>query len=242
MNPAPENHPIRPELVARKLESVRNFEHEDVLAEITDEPRLVELLWFLQWISSEWISSGENYAGGLRKFARELIADSADLIGTATMPEEEYLWSIEMRHAIRHELPNSVQRDLGIRDIKTACINLLPGDECDRDFDEEERERARVDAARARLERLARTDVLVCAEAAGDELAGYLQTLCEGTAIRFRREKGRRHCGYEDMEAPWYLARVAAAFQPADQQTKGLRAHRDVATRGRRLDSKPRQS
>lgn len=30
-------------------------------------------------------------------------------------------------------------------------------------------------------------------------------------------------------------------FQPADKQTKGVRAHRDVATRGRRLDNKSRK-
>ncbi len=57
---------IRPDLLASKLERISNFEYEDVRIQIADEPRLTEMLWFIQWASMP-----ENYAGGLKRFCDE---------------------------------------------------------------------------------------------------------------------------------------------------------------------------
>ena len=51
MSAPAENTPIRPALVAAKLAKIRNFEDEWLHLEISEEPRLVEALWFLQFIS-----------------------------------------------------------------------------------------------------------------------------------------------------------------------------------------------
>ncbi|HEY1768734.1 MAG TPA: AAA family ATPase [Chthoniobacterales bacterium] len=72
--------PVRSELLAAKIEKLRNFESPELFDEFSAEPRLFSLLWFL-----EYVSKPGNYAGGLTKFAGDCISASADLIGTPTM-------------------------------------------------------------------------------------------------------------------------------------------------------------
>ena len=64
-----ENHLIRPELIACKLRRARNFESEELLADITADPRRVEILWALQYLSQPG-----NYPGGIRRLASNLVA------------------------------------------------------------------------------------------------------------------------------------------------------------------------
>jgi hypothetical protein len=59
---------INPVKIADKLYAVMNFQIPGVLQEIEKEPRLVEALWFLQWISVP-----ENYSGGLGKFSSDFV-------------------------------------------------------------------------------------------------------------------------------------------------------------------------
>lgn len=72
------NRPINPESVASKLAAIRNFDQPAVAEEFAAQPRFVEAILFLQWVSQP-----DNYAGGLRRFAADLIVASGDLIGTA---------------------------------------------------------------------------------------------------------------------------------------------------------------
>src|ERR1700688_3839546 len=72
--------PIRPELLAAKMEKIENFEQPRLLDEFAQNPKLVRTLWFLQWVSQP-----SNYAGGLTKFSEDLIDASGDLIGTKRM-------------------------------------------------------------------------------------------------------------------------------------------------------------
>lgn len=99
--------PIRPEVVAAKLAALRNYDQPEILEQITKEPRLVELLWFIQWHSFQ--------PGGLRKFVENFLSTSADLVGTPSMtrfglPVEKY--SSEQCLTVWREFPRSVQQAL----------------------------------------------------------------------------------------------------------------------------------
>ncbi|MCX6924502.1 MAG: hypothetical protein NT154_14990 [Verrucomicrobia bacterium] len=61
----PENT-IRPELVAAKLASADNLERPELAEQIKSTPRLVEMVWFIQWRSFQ--------PGGLSAFSADLLA------------------------------------------------------------------------------------------------------------------------------------------------------------------------
>lgn len=77
------SHPItsiNPLKVAEKLDAARNFQLPAVLEEIENEPRLVEALWFLCWVSLS-----ENYAGGLSKFAADFVEKYKGEVGPESL-------------------------------------------------------------------------------------------------------------------------------------------------------------
>ncbi len=57
--------PIRPELLAGKLAAIRNYEHPKTLEQISERPRLVEMLWFIQFMSMQ--------PGGLLRFCEDMF-------------------------------------------------------------------------------------------------------------------------------------------------------------------------
>src|ERR1017187_5438711 len=68
---------IRPEAVADKLAAIRNHEYPELLAQITAQPRLAEMMWFLQYTSMQ--------PGGLVKFCADMLEQLPGRFGTATM-------------------------------------------------------------------------------------------------------------------------------------------------------------
>lgn len=74
------NSPIPAQLVAEKLSAVRNYESPLVQKEIEANPRFVEVLWFLQWVSSY-----RNFAGGIERFVDELLSECGHLLGSEPM-------------------------------------------------------------------------------------------------------------------------------------------------------------
>ncbi|MGI8431923.1 MAG: AAA family ATPase [Chthoniobacterales bacterium] len=72
--------PIRPELIAAKIEKLRNFELPELFDEFTDEPRFIRALLFLQYVSKP-----DNYPGGLTKFAEDFCESCRDQVGTVAM-------------------------------------------------------------------------------------------------------------------------------------------------------------
>lgn len=94
---------VSPFDVAAKLSAVRNFSYEKVRKEIEAEPRFVEILWWLQWVSCH-----ENYLGGLERFAEDLIATSGDLIGTPHMRKlKQGVFTQSDLNEIRGEIPQA---------------------------------------------------------------------------------------------------------------------------------------
>jgi len=71
---------INPVKIADKLYAVMNFQIPGVLQEIEQEPRLVEALWFLQWVSNP-----ENYSGGLGKFVSDFVEKYRNEVGPESL-------------------------------------------------------------------------------------------------------------------------------------------------------------
>jgi len=92
--------PIRPELLAAKLAAIRNYEYPKLLAQMSANSRLAEMLWFLQAMSLR--------PGGLLKFVEDLVAEFPERLGTPTMlaaKSENYRTSEKL--AIFYELPKA---------------------------------------------------------------------------------------------------------------------------------------
>jgi hypothetical protein len=68
---------IRPESLARKLAAIRNYEYPELLAQLEAQPRIIEMLWFLQYMSMQ--------PGGLVKFCADMAAQLRQRFGTETM-------------------------------------------------------------------------------------------------------------------------------------------------------------
>ena len=163
------------------------------------EPRRVEVLLFLQYVSQP-----ANYPGGLRKFTADLLAESQDLLGTERMRAlgEKQLTPREARE-IYEALPQSARDKLGgthraFDTIRCACEEFgeLTGAERQEDesrFNEE------------LMELFARIDWPVyrdlCARRAEEYLCDFLRALCEQPHVEFIGER-----------SVWYFPEVVPAI------------------------------
>lgn len=209
--------PFRPELVAKKLNLIRNFEHPEILDEITARPRLTEVLWFLTFVSRN-----ENYAGGLRKFSTDLIAESADLLGTAAMQAHgNPPYPEALRQTFYEEIPSPHRWDFGLgADSDFEDWSMEPLFDEHGDSSRQDGRSRRADAAdkarnqKANSERRGQSMNAGFAqrlrEIAIAELPQYLLNLCERSEVHFTRAAvPQPHLGGE--RAPWYFVRVADA-------------------------------
>jgi hypothetical protein len=91
--------PIRIETVAGKLAAIRNLEYPELLEQLQDNPRLLHVLLFLEFLS--------RLPGGWAKFCPDFTVRYAERIGTKTMlaitrPGE---YSMQDREAIWRSIP-----------------------------------------------------------------------------------------------------------------------------------------
>lgn len=211
MRDASDYTPIRPELIAKKLDQVRNFELLEILEEMTEQPRLAEVMWFLAFVSRN-----ENYPGGLRKFSKDLIAQSTDLLGTHTMQAHSAApYPEALREAIFNEIPNKHRWDFCYDpEVERWDAAALMADDSEDAWEREEREGK---ARRELLEKEAREKtrhhmkdgfIELLQPIAESELAQYLLDLCERPDVRFTRPK----LSGGGQRAPWYFPRIAAAI------------------------------
>ncbi len=70
---------ICPLAVSNKLKAIRELREPKLAEQLNDEPRLAELLWFLQWRSHQ--------PGGLDKFVQEFLLEFPECIHTRQMAE-----------------------------------------------------------------------------------------------------------------------------------------------------------
>ncbi len=154
---------IRPEIVASKLAAATNLTQPALANEFAKQPRLMELLWFLQWQSMQ--------PGGLEKFALDLIAEFPVHVGPAALVNAP---PGELNHAqcleIWRKFPKDYQRGIGRAD--TWQLDSLTGTPQESDAD-----------IMARLNRQAFTDS--AAQAAHDKLPAWLAALCDEISQTF---------------------------------------------------------
>lgn len=207
--------PIRPELLAAKLEKIGNFEHPRLLEEFIARPELRPLLCHLQYVSQP-----HNYAGGLGKFAANLIESSTDLIGTAHMQKTPAADRYTLRDAVTifRELTSDARYDVFGCNCELFEEAFLYG----------QHEKAiplgesRRDWVPQFLDGLTPARALqICTEEAQSRLAEYLKGVCELPHV------GLLPATREEHGAPWYFVHVAnalAAFinQSAEEQRAKL--------------------
>jgi hypothetical protein len=203
--------PIHAEILASKIEKLENFELPDLFDEFVAEPRLIRVLWFLQFVS--W---PQNYPGGLTKFTADFIAACGDTLGTAhmaTRPKGE-LYDLPQAIEVLGDVP-SCQRSklLGSNDSLFQEVFLS---------DEHDEWEERLDPAYIRAHRkewkaqfLAASSPRrvreVCAEAAGEKLAEYFKRLCEDWNVSFVTHDSTSYVVRLEG-APWYFASVGNAL------------------------------
>ena len=104
--------------VAKKLEAIRNHEYPELLVQLAAQPRLPEMLWFLQYISMQ--------PGGLVKFCADMAAQLPQRFGTETMraarrPE----YTLQEKRSISGEIPYKYNpaalKDPDAMDRRVSC-------------------------------------------------------------------------------------------------------------------------
>jgi hypothetical protein len=237
--------PIRPELLAAKIEKIENFEQPELLEEFAAEPRLVRALWFLQFVSHP-----ENYAGGLSRFAHDLIAAQSEKVGTRHSVEanaHQGHYALADAIEIFRELPHDARRQLFGED--TNLMEDAYRSSCDVDDSEfveywpdlrkpTTRQRPKIWNAWLRKTLTIEAVRSVCARAAQDGLADYLKNLCELPHASFRRSAAKGYC------APWYFEAVADALltfiDSRAEQMRSLIAETEITREIRRWTAKSR--
>jgi hypothetical protein len=214
--------PIQPELLAAKLEQIRNFQHPRLLEEFGENPKLAHALWFLQWVSHP-----SNFPGGLSRFAADFISEYAEEIGTRHMREfgKVSRYTFEQANAILGDLPKCQKETLvGGSDPDDDLswlffdgISLTRAAERDKALRDYRKNIEKV------LRRLTRSFIHeFCVNEAKENLADYFKQLCETPHV------GLLPCDRnEGAGAPWYFEKVAKALLAfiearADRTRSGL--------------------
>ncbi len=214
-NPTPT---IRPEAIAAKLAALRNFEEPAILLEMEKEPRLSELLWYIQWHSFQ--------PGGLNKFIENFLATHADLVGTPSMIRfgmGSKSFSRDQCETVWNEFPSSVQGEI-IRSGCSAFPDLTIRDAHSKSNDWEKLFELNI----AYFRRRCREEALSC-------LPKYLFTLCTDRTASFADSPKYWPCSSAQMTGAreewhecgvtWYFPKVISALLTAmDQQSKNVSA------------------
>jgi hypothetical protein len=92
---------IRPDVIAAKLQAMDNLEYPELSDQVSANPRLIELLWFIQAMSMR--------PGGLGKFAADLVQRFPDRVGTRSMLRlgKRGQYSIEQCREVWRDIPEA---------------------------------------------------------------------------------------------------------------------------------------
>ena len=157
---------IRPELLAAKLAAIRNHEDPQLLKALTERPRLVEMLWFIQFVSMQ--------PGGLLKFCEDMIEQLPSRFGTATMRAAHGdALSLEAKLKIYGEFPSHWRVFEPLDEQGENLVELMLR-EADRRTTSEERALLSKQTKAWGLESFRKA----CFDAARDILPGFLGDLC----------------------------------------------------------------
>jgi hypothetical protein len=209
--------PIQPELLASKIEKIQNFEYPELLDQFSEEPQLVRVLWFLQFISQP-----ANYAGGLSRFAADFVAQCPN-VGTAAMLQAKPIsgrYSLADAVEIFRDLPSEYRCHLFGGDFWHVENEFLPAQDYWDDSVPDKGSRTRRSRAQCSAilrDRLTEQTVRdICTQAAKEHLGQYFKRLCELPHVSFRAPcaiqcRSGTNPVYPEG-APWYFAGVADAL------------------------------
>ena len=207
--------PMRPELVAEKLQAIHNHEYPELLKQITEQPRLVEMMWFLQYVSMQ--------PGGLVKFSAEMMELMPARFGTETMratrrPE----YSLQEKTSILSELPpkrfgqswgatwRAPFSDPAEDEIIEGCFPRRDAD----DYNAPELRAQRRRQFEQDLKAWTAQDIRkLCTDAAKDILPKYLEDICVEKGKGFERPGAASF-----WETPYWLMSnpIEAVFEMMD--------------------------
>jgi DNA transposition AAA+ family ATPase len=159
---------ISPLAIAGRLAAARNLNDMDFVEHVQREPRLPELLWFIQWISSQ--------PGSIEKWALDTIDEFAPEFGPAAVHEESPALTIEERMQLWKRMGIERRERL----IPTASWKEFDGvDEDSLPRDHTPRSVGEQKTFRAALLKL-KTDVFreMILDAARESLAERLREMC----------------------------------------------------------------
>jgi hypothetical protein len=179
--------PIRPEMLAAKIEQIQNYEQPHLLEEFGQEPQLVRVLWFLQYVSRP-----ENYPGGLSKFSADLIASEQDLIGTrrSQMISAAKGYTLTQAVEVLRELPQIIARERLFSENYWLADPYVNRDLPDPDTVHQSLKRKRRDQDAVLLKTLTPAAIKrMCTESAQEGLANYFKKLCELPHVGLRAAK-----------------------------------------------------
>jgi len=102
---APAPGTVRIELLAAKMAVIQNLEEPGIAKQISDRPELREMLFYIQWVSTQ--------PGGLPKFVSDLLEQFPHRIGTPTMVAAHgRKYTFEEKLCVWYELPKKDRPEL----------------------------------------------------------------------------------------------------------------------------------
>jgi len=181
---------IRPEIVAAKLAAVRDYKHPEILKEIQAEARLVEVLWFIQFMSMQ--------PGGLEKFCADMVQALPQRFGTQTLRETKSanprtklaIWSEIPRRYLPEEAPPWQHAGDGdTADLAHLWVGRVMADNYDPDARAAEK-KAQREAVAEYLQPVTIESLRECCyRAAREMLPAYLSALCNNQDRPFRPQR-----------------------------------------------------
>jgi hypothetical protein len=211
---------IRPETVAAKLAAAADLSQPELAEELAKQPRLVEVLWFLQWQSMQ--------PGGLEKFAVALIAEFPGRIGPAALVKDAGAKLTQKQCLeIWREIPTGYWPDI-LPDKAWQNEALRNEADTGQKLWNEERvfphEETRLAAALVKLNRQAFAEVATAAAEAN--LASYLASICK--EVRHGEKYSAIETGEPLTQAPWYFADILPTLFAA-MDSHAQRARQNIA-------------
>jgi len=188
---------INPLLIAEKFDAVRNFLLPEVQEDIEREPRLVQALWFLQWLSVP-----ENYAGGIARFAHDLIEEYSNKIGPAGLDAAAKLSLPEVESIVEETGGEDVFAPRSFaRKMNMMLCSLISEDPSERD-----------EIADLRKSELSKITAEVmhsrCIDAAKEHLAVFLFDVCTSPEVTFFFPDTRGNPYSRKSSRLWYFPRL----------------------------------
>jgi len=184
--------PIDLELVARKFASIRNYECPELLQQVTEQPRLLHAMLYLQDRSMR--------PGGIGKFVEELLAEFPEHIGTRTMVNlRNKRWTLEEKVAVRNEMPPRWRPH--IDDEGDTFLAILSDATRNEVADMKARDRKVLESGLKDFDR--ERAVQICRRAALTLLPEYFAGLCTEQYLTFTGEFDTANLDQEEQLTEW---------------------------------------